>query len=91
MLSVIICVVFIWGCLGGFEGAPSAEGARETEGGKGLLHTRAPAAHVCPGGLSGQLCRRGGKGVFEVGKETGTQWLVPFRSFPCLKATGRLP
>lgn len=79
------------GCHGSKEGSPSAEGVRETEGGKGLLHTRAPAVHVCPGGLSGQLCLHGGKGVFEVGKETGTQGLVPFRSFPCLKTTGRLP
>ena len=36
-----------------------------------MLRTRAPAAHTCPGGLSGWLSFLGWKSMFGAGKEMG--------------------
>jgi len=54
-------------------GGGSACRGGEGEGGRmEMLHTRAPAAHTCPGGLSGRLTFLGQKGMFGAGKEMGT-------------------
>ena len=63
-------------------------GVRREDGDAPHQGSRRP--HV-PWGLSGQLSLLGGKGMFGAGKEMGMQGLVPFCSFPHLKAPGRLP
>ena len=53
-------------------GGGSACRGGEGEGGRmEMLRTRAPAAHTCPGGLSGWLSFLGWKSMFGAGKEMG--------------------